>query len=124
MTFKEYAEKYLSPSDHVTMIRMHSVKDSNTPFFHSEYSTTPMWTVSDWMRFGSINDVLILNDEQPPIDWLCGASWVNAYRKGWLKCLLVTDMDSMILQYSEEQAKDLIDCCEKQIVKKHQLSAK
>lgn len=124
MTFKEYAKKYLNPADNVTMIRVHSVKDENTPFYHSEYAETPIHSVSEWMGLKASNGIYVLNDEQSPIDWLCGANWGNAYRKGWLKCLLVADMKALTMQYSKEQAKDMIDFCEKEIIKKHRPSRK
>ena len=103
MKVRQYLEK-MDKVQQVTFIKARARKDAHTPYYHPEYQTTPINTVSEWM--GNNNTRLlgsiILNDKQPPIDWLCGAQMGNAVHGGWLKCLLVISEEDFALLYGNE----------------------
>ena len=99
----------------VTFIKARVRKDANTPFYHEEYQTTPLWTVKDWEQ-SKINDCIILNDNQPPITWLSGADWNVDIKRSRAKCLLVISPDDFALLYgSEEQRQSMEKYIEKKL---------
>lgn len=110
MKVKEYFKKYNVNGD-VTFIIAKAEKDSNTPFYHSVYETTPMQHVSRWCE-SDVAEYIVLNDHQTPIDWLSGAKWKTQYDSGWLKCMLVIAKDDLVTMYSEKQAEGIAQFCE------------
>ena len=108
MKVKEYLElaqvgKYKS----VTFIKARARKDANAPGYHAEYQTTPIWTVKQWSD-SRIMDYIVLNDKQPPIEWLSGGKgWTNWFNGGHLLSLLVISEDDLKLLYSGNQADSL-----------------
>lgn len=123
MTFKEYAERYLKNYDQVSFILAKAEKDEHSPFYHTVYETTPMRTVSDWLSGTWALDLNILNDEQPPIDWLSGAQWNGWYNKGWMRNLLVIKITELEILHPQE-ANSLLQFIDKEIEKKHHSSRK
>ena len=88
----------------VTFIKARARKDANTPFYHTEYQTTPIRRVNEWT--GDILDYIILNDAQTPIDWLSGAPWKNSFDRGNLISLLVISPDDLELLYPSKEQRD------------------
>lgn len=100
----------------VTFIKARARKDADTPFYHSEYQTTPIRTVYEWK--GDILDYIILNDAQAPIDWLSGCKWKNAFDRGELISLLIISAEDFELLFPDkEQREDLIKSIDSQITK-------
>lgn len=108
MQVKVYFER-LRKYESVTFIKARARKDNGTPFYHAEYQTTPINTVEQWQN-SRLMDYIVLNDNQPQIEWLCG---------GYLKhvrCMLIISPDDFALLYpSAEQRQDLIDFIDKKI---------
>lgn len=96
----------------VSFIIAKAVKDEATPYYHAEYKTSSLFHPFDKMYY---DDYVILNDKAMPIDWLSGASWSNAVKGGWAKCLLIIRWEDLITIYSEEQARSMIEYIDKQI---------
>ena len=88
----------------VTFIKARARKDDHTPFYHAEYQTTPIRNVRDWT--GDILDYIVLNDAQPPIDWLSGAPWQNAFNRGHLTSVLVIHPEDLELLYPTKDQRD------------------
>jgi hypothetical protein len=104
MRVKEYLElAQIKPYADVTFIKARARKDANTPYYHQEYQTTPIRTVSEWSE-SKLMDYIVLNDKQPPIEWASGAHWINKFNRGDLVSLLVISEDDIRLLYSESQA--------------------
>ena len=114
MTVKEYLEQFNDLGMEVTFIKACARKDSNTPFYHAEYQTTPIRSIKEW-RGSDIMDYQILNDHQCPIDWLSGAPWKNAFDSGRLISLLVISKTDMETIYSPKQAESMIAYIEEKI---------
>lgn len=104
----------VAPSTQVTFIKARARKDAHTPFYHEEYQTTPIRRACDWD--GGILDYIILNDSQPPIDWLSGSNWKGQFDKGMLKSLLIVSADDFeLLMPDEKQRKSTIRFIEQKI---------
>ena len=88
----------------VTFIKARARKDAHTPFYHAEYQTTPIRFVGEWKN--EILDYIILNDAQPPIDWLSGAPWKISFDRGCLTSLLVISPEDLELLYSSKEQRD------------------
>lgn len=117
MKVREYLSK-LGKNDDVTFIVARAVKDEHTPYYHEEYRTTPINPAWQW-KDSSLNECFILNDEQPPIDWLSGAKWIVPFKQGRLKSILVISEEDFALLYkSKEQRKRLIEFIDEEIAKK------
>lgn len=113
MTVKEFIETYRK-SNKITFIKARARKDAATPFYHAEYQTTPIFNLYD--KIGTLSDYIILNDAQPPIDWLSGAPWINQFKTGYLESLLIISPEDFELLYGgEEQRKHMIDFIDKKI---------
>lgn len=114
MRVRNYLEK-LSASQDVTFIKARARKDANTPFYHPEYQTTPIWKAGEWLASTSdrLMDSIVLNDRQMPIDWLCGAKWGDAVKNGTLRCLLVVSPDDFAALYrGKDQRESMEKHCE------------
>lgn len=118
MTVKEYFKKYLKDNDSVTFIIAKAEKDETTPFYHTVYNTTPILCVWEWLEVDEV-DYIVLNDKQPPIDWLSGASWNNTFKRGDLTCMLIISRDELHTLYSEEQADSMEKFIDNEISKRH-----
>lgn len=88
----------------VTFIKAVARKDECTPFYHAEYQTTSIHFVEYWTS--DILDYIILNDAQPPIDWLSGAPWQNQFKRGDLTSLLVIAPEDLELLYPSKEQRD------------------
>ena len=116
MKVKEYLEQYPAATQ-VTFIKAMSKKDANTPFYHSEYQTTPIHSIWEWDG-SDIMDYLILNNKQHPIEWLSGTGWGNWFNKGHLISLLVISQEDLDKLYNKEQGQSLIKSIDEQITKR------
>ena len=115
MTIREYLERI--GRNNVTFIILHAVKDDNTPFYHSEYKTTPVRHRDEWLQGdGFIDNHIVIMADHPPVD-LTGA-WHNWYKDGFLRCAVVTTEADLRTMYSEKQALDMIAMYERE-VRKH-----
>lgn len=114
MTVKEYAK--LTDVTQITFIKARARKDANTPFYHAEYQTTPLYFIGEVITGGILSDYIILNDKQGAISWLCGADWNNGIRGGWARCLLViSPADFETLYPSERQRAGMISYIDKRL---------
>lgn len=115
MKVKQYLEM-CKASDEVTFIKARARKDAATPFYHAEYQGTSMMCAEEWLGRNVPSKLLesvILNDRQPPIQWLSGAPWDKQFEQGRLKCLLVISEEDFALLYpSEEQRTGTERYCE------------
>lgn len=103
--------KNLNKLDSVRFIKARARKDANTPYYHAEYQTTPVNTVETWTEYGKLNDYIILNDNQAPIEWLCGGMLRNGTR-----CMLIISPDDFALLYpNEQQRQQMIESIEKKL---------
>lgn len=111
MKFREWLEMQ-GKNDRVTIIIAKAVKDEHTPFYHNEYSTTPIWSVWEWLRGTSADKYFVTNANHPPID--VTGNWQNEYKSGFLKCCIVTtEADHKALYRSEEQEQRMIEWYDK-----------
>lgn len=115
MKVKEYLQNK-KPSDQVTFVVVKAEKDEHSPFYHNAYTTTPIMYVQDVVN-SKINDYIILNDKQNPIDWLSGAKWNNWFKADHLMCMLVISQEEFYKMYSKEQADGMELFIEKEIRK-------
>lgn len=114
MKVKEYLSK-IKRYEKVTFLVARARKYENENHYHPEYGTTPIRYVEEW-EYGVMEDYIVLNHNQPPIDWLSGCPWVNWHKTGELRCLLViAEEDFSKLYPSEEQRRHTEDFCERKI---------
>lgn len=118
MKFKDYAQRFNLSGD-VTFIVARAEKDDSSPFFHPVYRPTPIRTTREWLASDEFREMNILNDHQPPIDWLSGARWGFGFERGWINCLLVISDEDMQTLYPGPQAQSILDFIEREITKKH-----
>lgn len=95
--------------DSVTFIKVRARKDNGTPFYHAEYQTTPTNMVEQW-RNSNLMDYIVLNDNQPQIEWLCGG-----YVKSTRCMLIISEEDFALLYPNAEQRQSMIDFIDKKI---------
>lgn len=112
MRVKDYLNKIGGSTD-VTFIKARARKDSNTPGYHAEYQTTPIrmayeWLDPNWNNKKLLNSI-ILNDKQPPIEWISGAKWSNDFNSGHLKSLLVISEEDMELLIPWKEQRDSME---------------
>jgi hypothetical protein len=106
MKVKEYLKSH--DWNEISFIIAKAVKDEATPYYHAEYKTSSLLhPYDDFINF--YDDYLILNDNAFPIDWLSGATWGNAVKRGYAKCLLIISWKDLTALYSEEQARETIE---------------
>ena len=102
MTVKEYVKN--TKVHQITFIKARARKDAQTPFYHAEYQTTPLFNRAEVESENILSNYIILNDKQSAIEWLSGAGWNNGIKSGWICCLLVINPnDFALLVPSEEQ---------------------
>lgn len=58
MKVKEYLEQH--KVEKITLIKARARKDANTPFYHQEYQTTPIFYKDELERMESLMDYIIL----------------------------------------------------------------
>lgn len=104
MKVKDYLQTH--EWSEVSFIIAKAVKDDKTPLFHPEYKTSSL--LYNFENISYYDDYLILNDKAMPLDWLSGAQWGNAVRRGRAKCLLVISRKDLITLYGENQADSMI----------------
>ena len=114
---REYLDQFTTSSN-ISFIVTKAVKDEGSPFFHEEYHTSPMYYVSNLRELQWAMDMNVLNDHQPPIDWLCGAKWGTWYNKGWLTSMLIISDEDIELLYGKKQSESMLKYIEKEM-KKH-----
>ena len=105
MKVREYLQNFPDAQE-VTFIRQVAVKSEGAPGFHYEYRTTAIRCVWEWLRNDSVCDSLVINADHPPID-VTGV-WQNRYKKGHLKCAMVTTEAELRKMYIPEQADSMI----------------
>ena len=111
MTVKEFIETY-KPRE-LTFIKAVARKDTYSPAYHSEYQTTSILYPSE---VSSLLEYIVLNDAQPPIDWLSGSPWIKRFEAGEMDSLLVISPEDFKLLYTgEDQRNNMIDYIDKQI---------
>ena len=111
MTVKDFVEAY-APKD-ITFIKARARKDAHTPYYHAEYQTTCIY--NSWNMTSMLDDYLVLNDRQAPVDWLSGAQWGLAFSSGRLESLLIISTEDLVQLYGHKQAKSMIDYIDAEI---------
>lgn len=123
MTVREYFKRYGNGENvhgirEVTFIIAKAEKDEHSPYNHPVYTTTPIRVVGEWME-SKIMDYIVLNDCQPPIDWMSGAMWKHQFKRGWLTSMLIISREELCKLYSEEQAASMEAFINKEIMAKY-----
>lgn len=113
MTVLEYLQK--TEVNEFTFIKARARKDAQTPFYHAEYQTTPMFQKREIVSTGFLSNYIILNDRQEAIEWLSGAGWNYRIRKGWARCLLVINPEDFKLLYGEKQMQEITAYIDKKL---------
>lgn len=109
MKVKDYFKR-LGECDSVTFIKARARKDAHTPYYHAEYQTTPTRTVEEWSDSSLLMDYIVLNHEQPPIEWLSGTS------VKWWKCILIISEEDLATLYpNEHQRQSMISYIDSKI---------
>ena len=107
MTVYEYLAGYTPSNPQITFIKARARKDANTPYYHAEYQTTPMYYLSEAMRLERLKDYIILNDRILAMDWLCGADWNYLIKKGHAKCLLIISPEDLELLLPNTEQREI-----------------
>lgn len=113
MRVKEYLSK-IPNNTSVTFIKARARKDASTPYYHAEYQTTPIYKAEEW-KDSNLSNYIILNDAQPPIDWLSGSRWNFDFGKGYLRCFLIISPEDMNILYKGEQGERMEKYIETQL---------
>ena len=87
MKAKEYLSR-IGNNTKVTFVIAKAVKDENTPYYHTEYKTTPIFGVWEVEKHEWIEKYIVINAIHPPID--ITGHWVREFNNGWLKCAIIT----------------------------------
>lgn len=106
MTVREYLKRFANEGS-ITFIKQITVKDEHTPFYHSEYQTSPINSAREWSQYEKVCDCLVINADHPPID--VTGMWGNWYKKGHLLCAMITTEAELIKLYGEEQGRRMVD---------------
>ena len=83
-----------------------TVKDEHTPFYHNEFYQTPVRNIDEWFKWDGAKDYIVINPDSCPID--IAGNWQHWYKKGYLKCAIITTEKDLKTKYSEQQANDMI----------------
>lgn len=106
MLLKEYLEAIgAEPSKDLTLVIATAAKDTNIPYYHLQYRTTPILSVMDWLE---VKDYILLNPSQPPICTITAPHFSNMYNKGYLLCMLVTTQEDINKLYNQKQAEEIL----------------
>lgn len=103
MTRQEWL-KNQSKNEEVTFIIAKAVKDEGSTMYHHEYRTTPIRTVSEWLK--GDDGYVVINTDHPPID--ITGSWEKFYRSGRLKCVVITTKEDLYKLYGREQGETML----------------
>lgn len=108
MTATEYIEKN-KDAFHITFIIAHSVKGSGSPFYNTEYKTTPIYSPRELLRdYTWYKDYIVVNADHPPI--CIPGFWVRDYNAGHLKCCIIEKPEDIRLTCGgEKQFRDMLD---------------
>lgn len=114
MKIREYIEK-VGPTQ-ATFIIQKAVKDEHSPFYHNEYTTTPVRYQHEWLQHdGFVDTHIVIKADHPPVD-VTGA-WHNWYKHGHLRCAMVTTEADLLTHYGEEQGRRMIAYYEQEVRK-------
>jgi hypothetical protein len=119
MTVREYMEiTGKTDCDNFTFVIAKAVKDTNSPFYHEEYKTTPIRSAHEWLEEScKTKDYIVLNAKQPPVVWASVTGWMNWYNKGHLNCLLVSPKEEIVMHYGEVQGAEMIEMIDEYVRK-------
>lgn len=108
MTIREYAVLAgFGEYDDVTFIRCRAIKSKSAPGYDKAYFDCPMDKWIYWSGTTFVADCIVLNPNQPPIDWVSGFPFIGMFNSHQLRSLLVVSRDDLRLLYSGKQADDL-----------------
>ena len=105
MTLKEFLQQVKDGGYTFTIAR--AIKDEHTPFYHNEFKQTPVRGLYEWKKWDGAKDYIVINPDSCPID-ITGI-WQNWYKGGSLNCAIITTEKDLYTEYSEKQAKDMIE---------------
>ena len=105
MLLKEWLQTK-GKNENATFIVEKAVKDEHTPFYHSEYRTTPIHSVWEWLEGETSGKFIVVKADHPPIDTT--GNWLQWYKAGELHCAMVTSEENLFARYGKEQAKQMI----------------
>ena len=114
MKVKEWLESK-GKNEQATFIIAKAVKDDNSPFYHKEYRTTPIFCVREWLQTNTTEKYIVINADHSPIDITNG--WVNWYKGGHLHCAILTTEEDLYTEMSKEQAERMIAYYDKEVRK-------
>lgn len=114
MTATEYIEKNKA-AHQITFVIAHSVKDESTPFYHTEYKTTPIYAPWELLQeYTWHKDYIVVNADHPPI--CIPGFWQRDYNAGRLKCCIIEKPEDLHLTCGgEEQFRDMLDWYERTV---------
>lgn len=105
MTIREYMDA-VGDRGYYTFIIAKAVKDSNSPFYHWEYTDTPMMPRSEWRTWWNrLDEFWVLHPHRQPIDF--SGSWDGWYKAGHLECVVIVNDTEWEKMYKGEQGRDL-----------------
>lgn len=117
MKVKEWLESK-GKNEQATFIIAKAVKDDNSPFYHKEYKTTPIFCVWEWLQTNTTEKYIVINADHSPIDITNG--WVNWYKGGHLHCAILTTEEDLYTEMSKKQAEGMIAYYDKEVRKQMQ----
>lgn len=91
----------------VTFIIAKAVKDETSPFYHTEYRTTPIRSVWEWLEGETAENYIVIKADHPPID--ATGSWNDWYLKSHLLCAMIATEQDLITRYGEKQGNEMIE---------------
>lgn len=113
MNAREYLDK-LNSGREVTFVIARAVKDEASPYYHTEYRTTPIHSAWEWLDGEALDDHIVINADHPPMD--ITGNWVRAYNAGRLSCAVLTTVDDLRKMYpNEAQLQRMIAYYEKTV---------
>lgn len=104
MLVKDYLEGM--KNENVTFTIMKTMKDEDTHLHSEMYYQTPIRTAYEWME-GNILDYIVIKKDSCPID--VSGIWDSWYKRGQLKCCIITKEETLRSMYSEKQANNMIE---------------
>lgn len=115
MTVREYLAK-IGTGHNVTFIVQKAVKDEHSPFYHDEYKTTPIYSPQELLRgYCFVDTNIVINADHPPVD--VTGTWSNMYKRGHLRCAMITTEADLMTRYSEVQGRDMIAYYDREVRK-------
>ena len=105
-------------NEQATFIIAKAVKNDYSPMYHNEYRTTPIRSVWEWLEGDTGEKYIVINADHAPID--ISGGWTNWYKSGILHCAVITTEADLYTQYSETQAKEMLEWYDKEVRKQLQ----